>query len=242
MKTTISVLALTVLTGSAVAGPTLLVDPALLNGSLVGDTMAQARFRGTTNNFDLALDNSGSAQNGSKGELSNSASALSQSFSFLFEYNGGTDPSITFTVTSVNNPALTQTVSITDTISAFNTISLNTSVSNRRGNDDSVSVDALSFSGLNVDAGALDAARQDLALTGSSGFNETFLFAGVDMSQMDFTISGELSMFVADGSREESPRFQINLRNADAEVVPLPGPGLLGLAGVGLVAARRRRA
>lgn len=232
---------LAVLAGAAVAATAgtasaanVVANPILQSGSFSGTTVANARFRTDATNWDIGIGpNSNPGAGWVTKNIANGQGAFTGDWSFVLSHSAASD-TLTLSVTHLSGALGTHSVTLNGFNTSFNQIQLQ-SQSDAGG---SVSFDPFSFTGLDVaNAGSINidnAGGQGLAYLVSTG---------VDLVSFDWTIGGSLSW--VDQTNGERPVFNIRLQQSDAVVTPvIPAPlaGGMGLAGMGLIIARRRRA
>lgn len=236
-KLTLAVLAVAAVAATAgtAGAANVVANPTLQSGSFSGTTVANARFRTDATNWDIGIGPTSNPQNGGwvTKNIANGQGAFTGDWSFVLSHSAASD-TLTLSVTHLSGGLGTHAVTFTGFNTSFNQIQLQ-SQSDVGG---SVSFDPFSFTGLDVaNAGSINidnAGGQGLAYLVSTG---------VDLVSFDWTIGGSLSW--VDQTSGERPVFNIRLQQSDAVVTPvIPAPlaGGMGLAGMGLLIARRRRA
>ncbi len=194
-------------------------------------TVANARLRTSPTNWDLGVGPNGSPD-GSWQTQGLSNSGLGGTFSFMLSHNAALD-TLTFEATrTAGGSAVAGSVTLTGFNASFNQIQLQSQ--SRDGGSNTFG--AFSFSGLDL------ANPGDISLNtvGNQQSLEYLLSTGVDLGSFDWAISGSVTWVETSG--DERPVFNIRLQQAEYAVIPTPLAGGMGLAGLGLVGARRRRA
>jgi hypothetical protein len=198
-------------------------------------TVANARLRTAANSWDMRLAPNSNPQASDPAswtqELSNSG--LGGTFSFMLSHNAALD-TLTFEAARTAGGSPVSGSLTLNFSSSFNQIQLQSQSDTGGAN----TFGAFSFTGLSLSNPG------DIALdtVGSMQSLDYLLSTGVDLSSFDWAISG--SVIWSDVGGQERPVFNIRLQQTDlvATIIPTPLAGGMGLIGLGLVGARRRRA
>ncbi|MBX3352377.1 MAG: hypothetical protein KF684_05540 [Phycisphaeraceae bacterium] len=229
----LAVAAVAATAGTATAA-NVVANPTLQSGSFSGTTVANARFRTDATNWDIGIGPNSSPPTGwVTKNIANGQGAFTGDWSFVLSHSAGSD-TLTLSVSHLSGSLGTHSVTFNNFDTSFNQIQLQ-SQSDAGG---AVSFSSFSFTGLDVaNAGSIN-------IDNSGGQGLAYLVStGVDLVSFDWTIGGSLSWL--DQAAGERPVFNIRLQQSDAvaaPVIPTPLAGGLGLAGMGLIVARRRRA
>jgi hypothetical protein len=246
---------LTTLLGAAsqaVAGQIYINSPLVIVEST--DTVANAKYRLSNNNFDLSIDNSPStftpADQVTAG-LGNRATLSGRTFDFVLQHVAG--EGIIF--------------SATDSGSIGATVSWGTFGTTPGGNNEAALNGILPPTEFNslligarasqvVDAGSSSFEYENLAFSGSGlsivdgaftsgtvtptsgdplGFSFQRLFADVNLADFDWTLTGTITGTKFGNGGDETVRFNVGFQQVEASVVP--EPSTLAMAGLGILAA-----
>lgn len=229
--------------------------------------VAQAKYRLSHANFDQSLDNGAgtSAGNFIQGGLGNNSFLASRSYNvslehkagqgFIFTMNDGATTSVLSWGTFASTPAGTTTAALNGKSaqwSSFNGLLIEARASRT---DSWFEFSNVSFNaaGLTVADGSLDTSGTiNPATTGpgysgmpdAAGFYTQKLISDMDLSTIDWTFSATVKGFRdAVSGGDETVRFTIGAKNYSytLNIVPLPGPAMMGMAGLGALACVRRR-
>lgn len=231
------------LAGLAHAG-SVVANPSLASGSLAGTTVANARFRIDSTNWDMRLANtSNPAVGDATKNISNNAAQLAGSWAFALSFHAASGD-MTFSLTDLDGSSNLGSHSLTINRAgvAFNQIQLAAVAETMKGSF--LTFGALAFSGAAlVDGASIDL---DLAMNSGDSFKNAYLVAsGVDLAAIDWELSGVFDIAKGTSTSQERPAFNLYVQQSDAVVAPaIPAPlaGAMGLAGLGALGARRRRA
>ena len=223
--------------GSVVANPT------LSSGSLSGTTVANARFRIDSTNWDMRLANTTSPAVGDATKnISNNASQLAGSWAFELAFNAASG-AMTFSLTDLDQSGNLGSHSLTINRAgvAFNQIQIASVAETMKGSY--LTFGAMTFSGASLVNGA--SIDLDLVMNSGDTFKNAYLVAsGVDLAASDWALSGVFDIAKGTSTSQERPAFNIYVQQSDAVVTPvIPAPlaGGMGLAGLCAIGARRRR-
>lgn len=198
-------------------------------------TVANARLRTDNTNWDLGVGPNGSPDGSWQTQnLANGTNPLSGTFAFSLVFDSAAD-TLTFAAErTAGGSNVSGSVTLSGFTSSFNQIQLQSQSTTGGAN----TFGAFSFTGLSLS----NPGDIDLSTVGNAQSLEYLLSTGVDLGSFDWAIEG--SVVWNDTNSGERPVFNIRLQQTDlvATVIPTPLAGGMGLIGLGLVGARRRRA
>lgn len=196
-------------------------------------TVANARLRTDNTNWDIGVgpngnpDGSWVTQN-----LANGTNPLSGTFGFLLAYDHNGDTLTFIAERLAGGSPVSGSVTLNNFDTSFNQIQLQSQSRDGGAND----FGPFNFTGLSLS----NPGDINLDTVGNQQSLEYLLSTGLDLSTFSWTIQG--TVLWNDTNSGERPVFNIRLQQTDLTLIPTPLAGGMGLAGLGLIAGRRRRA
>jgi hypothetical protein len=239
MKPILAAAALLALAATAApAASVAVVDPADFL-SAPGPTVAEARYRLSNTNWDMAIVQPG-GPNGSTptAGLGNVAQLSARTFGFTLRHTAGTG----FSFTMTNTADATNTATVTyASLASFNALQFEVRSITDTG---AMSVSDFAFT---YGAGLTGPSTiPNLSVAGNVGFLSTWLASLSDLSLFDWSVTGTIAGSKGITGGDETVRLSIRATNVELPApIPLPAAGFLligAMAGLGLLACRRRAA
>lgn len=196
-------------------------------------TVANARLRTDNTNWDIGVGPSGNPDGSWQTQnLENGTNPLSGTFAFSLVFDSAAD-TLTFAAERTEGGSnVSGSVTLSGFTSSFNQIQLQSQSTTGGAN----TFGAFSFTGLDL----ANPGDIDLSTVGNAQSLEYLLSTGADLASFDWAIEG--SVVWNDTNSGERPVFNIRLQQTDLTLIPTPLAGGMGMIGLGLVGARRRRA
>ncbi|MBL0922059.1 MAG: hypothetical protein IBJ10_08010 [Phycisphaerales bacterium] len=260
--------AATLIAASSGLAANIVINPTsgdLVSGITVNSTAASAKMKASNTNWDMSLSpttsTSGSFPSFLSRNVSNSMGTLTAAWNFTLAFTASVGYELTMTSAADAttgtitwrmgdaqiNGVSAETLGGENALRSFNFIRLHARASGT-GQE-------MVFSNLALDIATQGVfladtvtptvgARSSINGDGGAGFAYQDILSDVDLSQLNWALTGTFETNVATNS--ETLRFQIDMLNADfalqTTIIPLPTGAGLAIAGLLAVGARRRRA